>query len=95
MQSPDVIGLLLNAGLAGIMLVLFLRGWIVPKPSADRLAKESDQWRKFYEQERAAHETTRRAHAEEIKAALQAAAEGSQIAAALLSELKGRREAKT
>ena len=95
MPDPQIIGFLLNAGAAGVLLVLFLKGWIAPKPSTDRMARESERWRQLYEKERAAHETTRKAHAEEITAALHAAAEGSRIAAALLSELKGRSEAKT
>lgn len=90
MQDPNVLGLLLNAGAAGVLLFLFLKGWIVPKPSADRQVKESERWRQLYLTERAAHETTRKAHAEETRAVLVAGAEGSQMAAALLSELKTR-----
>ncbi|KAB8186850.1 hypothetical protein FH608_046005 [Nonomuraea phyllanthi] len=90
MQDPNVIGLILNAGLAGITLFLFLKGWVVPKPSGDRLVRELEQWRKLYETERAAHDLTRKAHAEETRAALQAAAESSQTAMALLEEIRKR-----
>lgn len=90
MQDPNVLSLLLNAGLAGVIAFLFLKGWITPKPGTDRMAKEADQWKKFYESERAAHDLTRKGHAEETRAALQAAAEGSQTAMALLEEIKKR-----
>ncbi|MFI7691800.1 hypothetical protein ACIBQ6_22215 [Nonomuraea sp. NPDC049655] len=90
MQDPNIIGVLLQAGCAGVAFVLFLKGWIAPKPSVDRLAKEAEQWRKLYETERAAHDLTRKAHAEETRAELQAAAEGSRTAMALLEEIKQR-----
>jgi hypothetical protein len=90
MQDPNIIGVLLNAGLAGLLLVLFVKGWITPKPGSDRLVKEAEQWRKLYESERAAHELTRKAHIEESRAALQAASEGTQVAAVLLAEIKQR-----
>jgi len=93
-MQDNVIGLLLNAGLSGIITALFLTGWIVPKPSVDRLAKEVDRWRRLYESERQAHELTRKAHAEETCAALQAAAEGAQVAAAILTEIRSRQEAR-
>ena len=90
MQDPNVIGVLLNAGLAGLLLFLFVKGWISSKPHVDRLAKEAEAWRKLYETERAAHDLTRQAHADETKAALQAATEGTQVANALLAEIKTR-----
>ncbi|MGW4425804.1 hypothetical protein [Streptosporangium sp. NPDC004631] len=52
--------------------------------------KDCEQWRVLFGQERQAHETTRQAHAEEIRAALLASTEGAQIAAALLTEIKTR-----
>ncbi|MEV0586310.1 hypothetical protein [Nonomuraea sp. NPDC050310] len=90
MQDPNIIGLLLNAGLAGLILALFVKGWITAKPHIDRLAKESETWRKLYETERAAHDLTRQAHAEETKAALEAATEGTQVANVLLAEIRAR-----
>lgn len=90
MQDPNIIGILLNAGLAGLAVALFLKGWVAPKPSVDRLTKEIEQWRKLYQTERAAHDLTRKAYAEETRAALQAAAEGSQTAMALLEEIRKR-----
>ncbi|MGA4989855.1 hypothetical protein [Nonomuraea bangladeshensis] len=90
MTDPNVISYLLNAGMAGVLAFLVIRGLIYGKPSMDRVLKDGEQWRKLYEAERQAHELTRKAHAEEVRAALQAAAEGSQVAAALLVEIKSR-----
>lgn len=90
MQDPNIIGVLLNAGLAGLLLVLFVKGYVAAKPYVDRLAREAEQWRKLYESERASHELTRKGHAEETRAALSAAAEGSQTAMALLEEIRKR-----
>lgn len=90
MQDPNIISLLLNAGLAGVIAFLFLKGWITPKPGTDRMVKEAEQWRKFYESEKTAHDLTRKAHAEETRAALHAASEGTQVASALLAEIKSR-----
>ena len=63
MPDGNLIGVLLNAGLAGLVLLLFLRGWITPKPGVDQMAREADRWRKLYETERAAHNLTRKANA--------------------------------
>lgn len=88
MQDPNILGLLANAGLAGLVLLLFLRGWIVAKPAVDRMTRDADRWRRLYETERTAHETTRKAHAEETRAYLVASAEGAQVAAAVLTAIK-------
>ena len=53
MQDPNVIGYLLIAGFGGLVLFLFLKGYVFGKPSMDKATKESDQWRKLYETERA------------------------------------------
>ncbi len=90
MQDPQILGLIFNAGMAGAVLFLFLKGWVYPKPGVDRLEREAERWRKLYEAEHAAHETTRRAHAEETRAALLAGAEAAQITAHLLTEIKSR-----
>jgi len=52
--------------------------------------KDAETWRRLFEAEREAHETTRRAYAEEIGAALAASTEGAQVAAALLTEIRAR-----
>ncbi|MDH2424723.1 hypothetical protein [Sphaerisporangium sp. TRM90804] len=69
---------------------------VVEDVRADRDARvkeandDADQWRRFWESEHAAHETTRQAYAEEIRAALLASTEGAQVAAALLQEIRTR-----
>lgn len=90
MPDPNILGIIANAGLAGLLLLLFLRGWIAPKPTVDRMARDGDRWRRLYESERAAHDLTRKAHEEKTEAAALANAEGAQIAAALLTEIKAR-----
>ncbi len=90
MQDPNVISYLLNAGLGGLYLFLFLKGYLYGKPSMDKAGRDADQWRKLYESERTAHELTRKGHAEEIRATLHAATEGSQTAMALLEEIRKR-----
>lgn len=52
--------------------------------------KDAEQWRDLYVGECRAHETTRQAYAEEIRAALLASTEGAQVAAALLTEIRSR-----
>lgn len=54
--------------------------------------EDADEWRRLWSDERQAHETTRQAYAEEIRAALLASTEGAQIAAALLTEIKAARQ---
>ncbi|AQZ67645.1 unnamed protein product [[Actinomadura] parvosata subsp. kistnae] len=90
MTDPNIISYLLNAGFGGVILFLFLKGYVFGKPSMDKETRTADQWRKLYETERAAHELTRKGHAEETRAALQSAAEGSKTAAVLLAEIKSR-----
>lgn len=52
--------------------------------------EDAEQWRQLYVSECQAHEMTRQAHAQEIAAALTAATEGAQIAAALLTEIRAK-----
>lgn len=53
-------------------------------------AEDADEWRQLYIRECEAHELTRKAHAEEVRAALLASTEGAQVAAALLDEIRSR-----
>lgn len=91
--------------LLGVLWLVF-SGRLIPTPlvsrstlddvRADRdvrLAEanaDAAEWRKLYVSECEAHDLTRRAHAEEIRAALLASTEGAQIAAALLKEIRSR-----
>lgn len=53
-------------------------------------AEDAEEWRQLYVSECSAHELTRQAHAEEVRAALLASTEGAQVAAALLKEIRSR-----
>lgn len=53
-------------------------------------AEDTAEWRTLYIRECEAHDLTRRAHAEEIRAALLASTEGAQVAAVLLAEMRSR-----
>lgn len=101
-----MLSLFANAGLAGLVALAFLKGWVFAKPSADRaerdatqrqklhekeiarLEKEAERWRLLHEKESSAHETTRRAHNEEIRPALQASTEAARTTAHLLTGVK-------
>ncbi|MFF0867616.1 hypothetical protein ACFYUV_38045 [Nonomuraea sp. NPDC003560] len=90
-MQPDIIQWLLGTGgVGGGLLVLFLKGYLAAKPHLDALRAEITQWRKLYESERAAHDLTRKAHAEGARAELLAAAEGSRAALAMMEEIKAR-----
>lgn len=94
MQGVDLATVLINAGPAGIVVLLYSLGWIVPKPTVDRMGVDKDQWQKLYETERAAHETTRKALVDQAAAATAAIA-AAQTTEKLLSELKQRPGATT
>lgn len=51
---------------------------------------DADDWRSLYVSECEAHELTRRAHAEETRAALLASMEGAQVAASMLKEVRAK-----
>lgn len=87
--SPELIDLLLKAGPTGVVILLFVLGYVVPKPAADRMAADADRWRQAYETEHAAHETTRGALIDQAKAATAAIA-AAQTTEKLLSEIKQR-----
>jgi hypothetical protein len=88
------------------VLWLVFRGNLVPATlvprstlddvRADRDARVAEanhdaaEWRELYVSECASHDLTRKAHAEEIRAALLASTEGAQVAAALLAEMRSR-----
>ena len=88
------------------VLWLVFRGHLVPATlvprstlddvRADRDARlaeanaDAGEWRDLYMRECESHELTRKAHAEEIRAALLASTEGAQVAAALLAEIRSR-----
>ncbi|TDD54599.1 hypothetical protein E1286_05260 [Nonomuraea terrae] len=74
---------------------------LVPRSTLDDVRSDRDtrlaeanqdaaDWRDLYVRECEAHDLTRRAHAEEIRAALLASTEGAQVAAVLLAEIRSR-----
>ncbi|WP_068922209.1 hypothetical protein [Planobispora rosea] len=98
-QIPIVQGGAVAVLLAALWLVL--RGQLVPRSTledvrADRDARiaeanaDAEAWRQLYVSECEAHQTTRQAHAEEVRAALLASTEGAAVAAALLTEIRER-----
>lgn len=98
-QIPIVQGGAVGLVLAIIWLIAL--GRLVPRSTledvrADRDARVAEAnedaaaWQQLYVSECQAHQTTRQAHAQEISAALAAATEGAQIAAALLTEIRQR-----
>lgn len=100
---PWASGSVLFVGLSMIVSTAgaVIKGLLVPrshivdirKDRDDRVSeaeRDADAWRQLFEAERSAHETTRRAYAEEIGAALAASTEGAQVAAALLTAIQQR-----
>lgn len=93
---------IVQLGALGVLLGvvwLIITGRVVPRSTLDdartdrdaRVAEaneDAEEWRSLYVSETQAHETTRRAHAEEIRAALLASTEGAQVAAVLLREIR-------
>jgi len=78
--------------LFGVLWLVFT-GRLVPRSTLDdaRVAEanqDAEEWRRLYVSECEAHELTRRAHAEEMRAALLASTEGAQVAAVLLREIR-------
>ncbi|WP_068925052.1 hypothetical protein [Planobispora rosea] len=94
----------IQLGAVGVLLAvlwLVFTGRLVPRSTledvrADRDARvaeaaaDADAWRQLYASECEAHQMTRQAHAEEVRAALLASTEGAAVAAALLTEIRSR-----
>lgn len=57
--SGDVVTYILGFGPIGIGVVLYQLGLIVPKPTLTASERGAEQWRKAFEDERAAHAVTR------------------------------------
>ena len=83
---PDVVTPLLQYGLPGLVVALFLLGWLIPKGVHESVKAERDQWRKAWETEQSAHQITRSALAE-ANGRADAAVEAAKTAAATLSAL--------
>lgn len=57
--SGDVVTYVLGFGPIGVGVVLYQLGLIVPKPTLTASERGAEQWRKAFEDERAAHAVTR------------------------------------
>lgn len=86
-SNPDIWGALLQYGLPGIVVALFLLGWLIPRGAYDAVKDDRDQWRKAFETEREAHVITRSALAE-ANGRADAAVEAAKTAAGTLAALQ-------
>lgn len=82
----ELVGYLLNYGVLGIMVLLFLTGLIVAKPTLDALRADRDAWRDAYQTEAAGHAATRAALAE-ANGRSEVAVETAKTATSLLASL--------
>lgn len=84
--TPDILNPLLQYGLPGVMIALFVFGWLIPKGVHESMKDERDNWRKAFETEQAAHQLTRDAGVESGRRT-EAAVEAARTAAATLNAL--------
>lgn len=85
-DPPDLITSILQWGVPGVVVVLLLLGWLVPKGAHEQMIADRDDWRDAYQKEREAHGATRDALAEASRAAA-AAVETARTTTGLLSHL--------
>lgn len=96
-QLPIVQGGAVAVLLAVVWLIY--TGRLVPRSTLDDVRtdrdarvreanEDADAWRRLWESEHEAHDLTRRAYAEEMRAVLLASTEGTQIGVTLLKEIK-------
>jgi hypothetical protein len=87
--------------IVGALARVIIKGTLVPRSTVDDVRKDRDErvaaaerqaaeWRKLWESEHGAHDTTRAAYGDEIRAALLASSEGAQIGVELLREIRTR-----
>ena len=86
-DPSSLLGGLLNFGVLGIVLVLMLVGWLVPKPAVTPIREDAQAWKRAYESERDAHQVTRDALGEASRRA-DVAVETARTANALLDKLQ-------
>lgn len=90
MDGASLADVLIQAGPAGLVVVLFVIGWVVPKPAMDRAAAENAYLRQALADERAAREAERETHRLENAGANAASLEAARTAAHLLTDLRAR-----
>lgn len=85
--TVDILNPLLQYGIPGIFILLFILGWLIPKGVHESVKEERENWRHAFETERAAHQLTREASVESNRRA-EAAVEAARTAAATLNALQ-------
>jgi hypothetical protein len=71
--------ILLWAGGMGFMVTAYLKSWIVPRGSHDEKCRESEEWKRLYLEEVAAHAKTREAMTAAAQASAAAADQGKLV----------------
>lgn len=84
---PEVLNPLLQYGLPGVVILLFLIGWIIPKSVYETLKTELAEVHKALATEQAAHQLTRATLAE-ANGRADAAVEAARTAASTLQALR-------
>lgn len=84
---PEALNPLLQYGLPGVVILLFLIGWLIPKSVYETLKSELAEVHKALATEQAAHQLTRATLAE-ANGRADAAVEAARTAAATLQALK-------
>jgi hypothetical protein len=85
----DFVDYLIQYGVLGVMCLLLLLGWVVPKPTVDDVKADRDEWKTAYETEAQAHQTTRDALAAANQRA-EASLETARTANAVLASLNNK-----
>ncbi|MEU8274902.1 hypothetical protein ACFYOK_29360 [Microbispora bryophytorum] len=87
-----MVDVLLQAGAVGVAVLLFVLGWIAPKPSMDRADREIAYLRQALADERAAREAERETYRLESAGANAAALEAAKTTVHLLQDLRERNQ---
>lgn len=90
MDAAVLVDALLKWGPAGLVVLLFVIGWVYAKPSMDRAQEEIAWLRQALADERAARDAEREAHRLESAGANAAALEAARTTAHLLTDLRER-----
>lgn len=87
-MSPDLLDALLKGGPTGIVIILFVLGWLFPRPAMDAKNQEIEYLKQALADEKAAHLATRQTHTEEIRTGLTLSGEAARTTVHLLTDLK-------
>lgn len=94
--SVDTVAKLLayvvDAGVAGVGLLAFIMGWIVPRSTHQEAQEQRDAWKLMYEHERDSHQATRDAMLLAAQRA-EAGIEAAQVAKIFLEAIHSRQSA--